>query len=196
MRLETDSSLIRGRGTGVRITSRRGAVRTGVVLGTTLLAGCSTIIGGDSGGSLTVDVAPLVIGEQIPWDEFETLTVRFERCVLHPRAGDPVTVNPPEQTVDLTTLDSGETTTLVDAASVPSGEYQSADFHLPVASATLTDGSVVTFSGSDPLSMSTGGLGQWLTVDSGETVLLLSVGPSRTDDGSWELGAGIRIPPG
>jgi hypothetical protein len=196
MGTETDSSPNEGRGTGIRTTSRREAVRSGVALGTTLLAGCSDIIGGGSGGSLTVNLEPLVIGEQVPWDEFETLTVRFERCVLHPTSGDPVTVNPAERNVDLTALNRGEVTALVDAASVPSGEYRSADFHLPVANATLADGSTATFAGGDPLSMSTGALGQWLTVDSGETVVLLSVGPSRTDEGRWELGAGIRIPPG
>lgn len=166
---------------------RRAVLGAGLLAGTAWATGCVGPVG-DGGGTLTVTVTPLVVGEQVPWTAFETLRVRFDRCVLTDGDGSEVVVDPSDSTVDLATMVTDETVAVVDSWSVQSGEYRTVEFYVPVETARTADGEPVGVDQESPLSFTTGAFGQYLTVDSGDRTVQLALGPVE-EDGTWALGA-------
>jgi hypothetical protein len=176
-------------------TARRDVLVLASGITSTTLAGCSGLIG-ENTGTVSVELTRLQIGDESRLDDFSTFEMQFDRVDLHPDGGETVTIDPSDTTLDLTTVERGSAVTVVDEHDIASGSYESADFYLPVVRAALSGESSVAIGGTNPLSMSTGALGTTLTVESGsETTVRLAVMPAESDDGTWELGASLQIPP-
>lgn len=126
------------------------------------------------------------------WDRFESITVDFQRIALVPVGGEPVEL-PVGEEIDLVSLDTDDAREFVSETSIPSGNYATAEYHMPIQEATLSDGSEPSaeLDGFDPVSIDLGIFEEYLEAEPGTTVdftAVLNLVERMSEDG-WRVAA-------
>lgn len=148
-------------------------------------SGKDIITGGDA--TMTFDVA--VAGQQnSDIDQFEELTIAFERVLFEQESGGFAEVEIGEE-IDLTTLVGGSET-YADAIDFPAGTYTRAELHFSVSSATLTGGTEPSFDRTTPAEIDLEILDEFYEIESGRSTefnLRIRVAAPRDDGGTWQF---------